>query len=79
MSVPRLTLEQSAIIGAFTGVLCGPFSALHRYAEQLLGTPIWTHQFADPLVAAELKAAAREDFYGICNAEDGAGPPEVAR
>ena len=69
MTVPRLTLEQSAIIGAFTGVMCGPFSALHRYAEAKLGRPIWTHQFADGELASELKEAARQDF--------GAGPPGV--
>ncbi len=64
---PRLTKEQAAIIGAFTGIACGPFSDLHGYAERVLGRPIWTHQFANKALMAELKEAARDDFIALCN------------
>ena len=33
---PRLTREQAAIIGAYTGICCGPFSDIHALAEALL-------------------------------------------
>lgn len=60
----KLTAEQSAIIGAFTGICCGPFSEVHKYAERKLDRSIWTHQF--PEIADELKEASRSDFLDIC-------------
>lgn len=61
----RLTKEQAAVIGAFTGITAGPFSDIHEYAERILGRPVWTHQFANEHVMAELKAAARADFMAL--------------
>jgi hypothetical protein len=67
---PRLTREQAAIIGAYTGITCGPFADVHQKAEQLFGRPIWTHQFADKELMTELRALARPDFLAICAKED---------
>lgn len=33
----RLTKQQAAIIGAYTGIVAGPFSDLHEYAEKIMG------------------------------------------
>lgn len=63
MGVPNLTKEQAAIIGAYTGILCGPFQDLHEYAERVLGRPVWTHQF--PSLFQELKDAAKADFIAL--------------
>lgn len=63
----RLTKRQAAIIGAYTGITAGPFSDVHELAEELLGRPIFTHQFADPAVAEELKAAAKPLYLEICH------------
>lgn len=65
----RLTREQAAIIGAFTGIACGPFSDIHKPAETKLGRPIWTHEFANKALMSELKAAVRDDFIAICISE----------
>jgi hypothetical protein len=62
----RLTKEQSAVIGLYTGVLCGNFSDLHGYAEKLYGGPIWTHQFANKDLVDKLKELAKEDFLSLC-------------
>lgn len=61
----RLTKEQAAIVGAYTGVSIGPFSDIHEYAEKKLGRPIFTHEFAWAGVWEELKAACKEDFLSI--------------
>lgn len=66
----RLTREQAAIIGAFTGYAVGPFSDIHGYAEKVLGRPIWTHQFAEKEVMAELREAARADFVALAYEPD---------
>ena len=62
----RLTKDQAAIIGAFTGIACGPFSDIHGYAEKVLGRPVWTHQFASEALSEELREASRADFIAIC-------------
>ena len=64
--IPRLTKEQAAILGAFTGITFGPFSGIHEYAEKKLGRPIFTHEFAREDLMAELKLAAYEDFLSVC-------------
>ena len=70
MSVPRLTKEQAAIIGAFTGVAVGSFGDIQEYAERLLGRPLWTHEFASKELAAELREAARPDLLAICHTDE---------
>jgi hypothetical protein len=70
MTVPMLTKEQAAIIGAFTGFSAGPFSDIHHYAERVLGRPVWTHEFADAAVVEQLREAARADFIAIAYKED---------
>jgi hypothetical protein len=65
----RLTKEQAAVIGAFTGIACGPFSDIHEYVEKLLGRPVWTHQFASHELHEEIREKAREDFLALCYEE----------
>lgn len=65
MNVPRLTKEQAAIIGAYTGITASNFSVIHEYAERKLGRPVWTHEFASKELTAELKDAAKADFLSI--------------
>lgn len=66
----RLTAEQAAIIGAYTGVLCGPFSDLHEYIEKKLGRPVFTHELGTAGGLWEkIKDATLEDFLAICHAK----------
>ena len=45
----RLTIE--------SGIGCGDFRDFHKWAEKLLGHPIWTHEFAIEEVWDDLKIA----------------------
>ena len=65
MNVPRLTKEQAAIIGAYTGITCGPFADVHEYCERIMGGPIWTHQF--PALQERIREAAKADFIALCH------------
>jgi len=67
-TIPRLTKEQAAIIGAYAGVACGPFGDIQEYAEETLGRPIFTLEFA--FNADEIKQAARADFLALCYKEE---------
>lgn len=59
---PSLTREQAAIIGAFTGILCGPFEDLHQYIEKVMGRPVWTHEMGDRETMERIKELAKPDF-----------------
>ena len=39
--------RESAIVGAFTGILCGPFDAMHEYIEEIMGRPVFTHEMGN--------------------------------
>ncbi len=62
----RLTREQAAIIGAYTGYLAGPFSDMHEYVEKVMGRPIWTHDMANADTMEKIREAAKADFVAIC-------------
>ena len=66
MTVPKLTREQAAIIGVFTGISCGPFSDVHKKAEELLGRPVLTHEMGNPEIWEELKQKMKPEFLAIC-------------
>lgn len=65
-SVPKLTREQAAVVGAFTGYAAGPFSDIHEYAEKKLGRPVLTHEFGDREFSIQLAHATRDDFIALC-------------
>ena len=66
MGYGKLTRAQGAIISAYTGITAGNFGDMQTYAENLLGRPIFTHEFAFKEVWDELREAARADFISIC-------------
>lgn len=64
-----MTDKEKAIVMAFTGVcmLTGDkFSIFHKYIEDLLGRPVWTHELADENVWKEIKRKASDDFRELC-------------
>lgn len=65
-----MTDKERAIIMAYTGVamLCGDkFNIFHKYVEQLMGRPVFTHEL--PSLADEIKEKAKSDFVLLCNGE----------
>ena len=62
----KLTKEQAAIIGLYTGITAGPFSDVIKLAEDLLGRPIYTHEFANEALCNTLKDAVQPRFIEIC-------------
>lgn len=61
----KLTEQQAIVITAVTGCVCGDFSKFHAAVEAKLGRPVWTHQFAEPEVAAEIKAAFMPEYEAM--------------
>lgn len=58
-----MTKREAAIVSAYTGYLIGEFSDFQAYAKEVMGRPIFTHEF--PSIADELKEASKEDFMSI--------------
>lgn len=54
--------REAAIVSAFTGILIGDFSEMHKYVEEIMGRPVWTHEMGDKEVTKKIKEAARADF-----------------
>lgn len=65
----RLTREQAAIIGAFTGFSCGPFGDVHQKIEQLLGRPVFTHEMANAELWQQVKTKVEPEYLSICAQE----------
>ena len=63
----KLTRKQAAIIGAYTGVTCGPFGDIHKYVDSLPGLKgIMTHDFASENICEIIRKESKADFLAIC-------------
>lgn len=52
--------QEAILVSAFTGfLLTKDFSDVHKFCEDLLCRPIWTHEFADRDVQEEIKEKCR--------------------
>lgn len=60
-----MTKRESAIISAYTGILCGPFDAMHAYIEEIMGRPVFTHELAQDSVVAKIKDLAKPDLLAL--------------
>ena len=58
-----MTKRECAIVSLYTGYLVGSFSEMHKYAEELYGEPIWTHQFPD--LMDKLHKLSKQDFINL--------------
>ena len=64
-----MTDKEKAIVMAYTGIamLVGDkFDIFHRYIEEKMGRPIWSHELASKEVWEEIKEATKEDFNRLC-------------
>ncbi len=60
-----MTKEEGAIIMAYTGVVFGSMSYFHKYAEKIMGRPIFTLEFCCEKLMEEIKEKSRKDFESI--------------
>ena len=64
-----MTDKEKAIVSAYTGItmLNGEkFQIFHKYIEDILGRPVFTHELGNELVFAEIKEKSRADFLRLC-------------
>ncbi len=52
--------KEALLVSAFTGyLLTNNFADVHKYCENLIGRPIWSHEFASRAVQEEIKEKCR--------------------
>lgn len=55
-----MTKQEAILVSAFTGyLLTKDFSDVHKFCEELLGRPIWTHEFGIKEVQEEIRNKCR--------------------
>lgn len=60
-----ITKRDLAILTAYTGYMFGKFQDFHGYAEEILGQPIFTHQFAEKVIVEKLHERSKKDFLEL--------------
>lgn len=64
-----MTKRECAIVMAYTGVamLCGEnFRIFHKYVEDIMGRPVYTHEMGIESIANEIKEKSKPDFLKLC-------------
>ena len=67
-----MTLQEKIIVSAYTGFLMCDWSSVHKYIEEKMGRPVWTHELADRNLIAALRERMKPDFLALCGPEGGA-------
>jgi hypothetical protein len=57
--------KEAAIVSAYTGYLIGSFSEMHKYANELFGRPIYTHEFGSEDFSNELRDKSKSDYVAL--------------
>lgn len=61
-----MTYKEAVVISAYTGFLMCDFNDMHKYIEEKLGRPIWTHELALDEINEEIRLKCKSDFIDIC-------------
>ena len=67
-----MTDREKAIVMAYTGVAMltsDKLQIFHKYVEEIMGRPIWTHEMAQ--LADEIKEKSKADFMSLCSESEG--------
>lgn len=60
-----MTKREAAIVSAYTGFLIGDFDEMHKYIEEIMGRPVFTHELSIDLVIDEIRRKSKNDFINI--------------
>ena len=70
-----MTREEAILLSACTGfLLVQDFSDVHKFCEDTLGRPIWTHEFADKDVQKEIQNKLRPQIMKLIQSTNALRP-----
>ncbi|MDE5741087.1 MAG: hypothetical protein K2H90_01395 [Oscillospiraceae bacterium] len=58
-----MTKREAAVITLYTGVFIGDLAEIYKYSGELMGRPVFSHEFS--VLADELKEKSKKDFFAI--------------
>jgi len=64
-----MTDREKAIVMAYTGICMlegEKFNIFHKYVEEIMGRPVYTHEMGVKAVDDEIKEKAKPDFLELC-------------
>ena len=64
-----MTYQEKVVVSAYTGFLMCDVGDMHRYIEEKMGRPVWTHEMrsSNTEFLEELRRRVLPDFLAICN------------
>lgn len=60
-----MTKREAAIVATYTGILLGNFEGMHKYIEEIVGRPVFTHELGSKEFVAKLKQLSKQDFISL--------------
>ena len=73
-----MTDKEKAIVMAYTGIVMltgDKFGIFHKYVEDIMGRPVYSHEMAIKAVDEEIKEKAKADFIALCKDESSSENP----
>lgn len=77
-----MTDREKAIVEAYTGVCMlvdEKRNIFYEYVNEVMGRPIYTHEFADEEIQKEIKEKSYNDFIELCSEETDGNQPEKSK
>lgn len=65
-----MTQRERLIVSAYTGVLMCDFDLVHKYIEEKMGHPVWTHELRFESTHAKIREKIKPDFLELCGNGD---------
>lgn len=65
-----MTEREKVIVSAYTGFLMCDFNDLHKYIEEKMQRPVFTHEMGSEKFMEELKSRVKDDFIGLCEQKE---------
>lgn len=65
-----MTQRERLIVSAYTGVLMCDFGLVHKYIEEKMGHPVWTHELRFESTHAKIREKIKPDFIELCGNGD---------
>ena len=71
--MPSMNSRAGAIISAHTGILCCEFSEMHKYIEEVMEGPVFTHQLGNSDFVEIIKERSKDDFMHLIKSQQEKG------
>lgn len=64
-----MTKQEKIVVSAYTGVLMCDFKDVHKYIEEKMGRPVFTHELGFESTHAQIRERVKPDFMKLCSTE----------